>query len=76
MSETKRKEKQTNKSLLNIWLLELSEVGIRTPQTSSYDAAYAFLASKSGHVLTSDSMEKRGNGDGISIFSNLVFLIN
>ena len=56
--------------------LELSEVGIRTPQTSSYDAAYAFLASKSGHVLTSDSMEKRGNGDGISIFSNLVFLIN
>ena len=30
MSETKRKEKQTNKSLLNIWLLELSEVGIPT----------------------------------------------
>lgn len=48
MSETKEKEKADFKSLLSIWLLELSEVGIRTPQTSSYDDAYAFLASKSG----------------------------
>lgn len=69
-------EKQTYVVCSICCFLELSEVGIRTPQTSSYDAAYAFLASKSGHVLTSDSMEKRGNGDGISIFPNLVFLIN
>lgn len=72
MSETEGKEKADFKSLLSIWLLEFSEVGIRTPQTSSCDAAYAFLASKSGHVLTSDSVEKRGNGDGYSVFSNPV----
>lgn len=42
MSETKRKEKQTNKSLLNIWLLELSEVGIRTPQTSPRRCLHPF----------------------------------
>ena len=36
-------EKQTYVVCSICCFLELSEVGIRTPQTSSYDAAYAFL---------------------------------
>lgn len=42
MSETKGKEKADFKSLLSIWLLELSEVGIRTPQTSPRRCLHPF----------------------------------